>query len=192
MPKATIIIADGKDSTRRSLKDLLTRSGYLVQAEARNAPDLLRKARSMFPDLVIMDSSLEGGSIPEIVGILQGDDISNVIVLLDASHPRQLDDIANIKKPFNEETLLSVIDISLLYQNRFNTVRQEMDKLKESLNTRKGVEKAKGILMSKLGIEEAVAYRMMQKESMNRGLSMKNLAQAIIATEENNIIDKER
>jgi len=192
VPKASIIIADGKASSRRSLKELLTRSGYLIQAEAQNAPDLLRKARTMFPDIVIMDSGLEGGGIQEIADIITGDELSNVLVLVEGSHWRQLDNIPHIVKPYSEETLLSVIEVSLLYQNRFNSMRQEVDKLRDSLSTRKGIEKAKGILMKKLGIEEAEAYRSMQKESMNRGVSMKDLARAIIAANENEIIDKER
>jgi len=185
VPKATIIIADGNASSRKALKELLTRAGYLVQAEAQNAPDLLRKARTMYPDLVIMDSGLEGGGTQEIADIIKGDELSNVLVLGQGSHLRQLDDIAHIKKPYNEETLLSVIEVTMLYQTRFEFMQQEVKKLKESLNTRKGVERAKGILMKKLGIDEAEAYRTMQKESMNRGISMKDLARAIIATDEN-------
>lgn len=187
MPKATIVIADGKDTSRRVLKDLLIRAGYLVQAEARNAPELLRKARMMLPDLVIMDSNLEGGGTQEIAGILESDDLGNVIVLVDGSNPRQLDDIAHINKPYTEETILSVIEVLLLYQNRFNSIKQEVGKLKESLNTRKTVEKAKGILMKKLGIDEGDAYRKMQKESMNRSMSLKDLARAIIIADENEL-----
>jgi response regulator NasT len=190
--KARIIIADGNDNSRHRLKALLTGYGYLVQAEACNAPDLLRKARMMFPDLVILDSGLKGGSTQEIASILEGDELSNVLVLVDSSHPRQLNDIAHISKPYSEETLLSVIEVCLLYQNRFTSIKQEVGKLKESLNTRKGVEKAKGILMKKLGVDEAEAYRMMQKESMNRSISLKDLSMAIIIADENEIIDKER
>ncbi|MDD3364104.1 MAG: ANTAR domain-containing protein [Syntrophomonas sp.] len=192
MSKARIIIADGNDKSRLRLKALLTGYGYLVQAEARNAPDLLRKARMMFPDLVIMDSRLEGGSTQEIAGILESDELSNVLVLVDSSHPRQLDEIAHINKPYSEETLLSVIQVSLLYQSRFTSIKQEMGKLKESLNTRKGVEKAKGILMKKLGVDEAEAYRMMQKESMNRSISLKDLSRAIIIADQTEINNKER
>jgi response regulator NasT len=187
VPKATVVIADGKASSRRALKELLTRSGYLIQAEAQNAPDLLRKARTIFPDIVIMDSSLEGGGIQEIADIITGDELSNVLVLVDGSHWRQMENIPHIVKPYSEETLLSVIEVCLLYQNRFNSMRQEVVKLRESLTVRKGVEKAKGILMKRLGVEEAEAYRTMQKESMNRGISMKDLARAIIAANENEI-----
>lgn len=178
--RATILIGDGKDSSRRRLKDLLTRSGYLVEAEATNAPDLLRKARTMYPDLVIMDSSLEGGSVPEIAGIIEGDAISSVLVLAQGTQARIPEDIAHIQKPYTEETLLSVIEVVLLFQNRLSSARQEVSALKDSLQIRKNVEKAKGILMKQLGIDEAEAYRTMQKESMNRSISMKEMAQAII------------
>lgn len=192
MPKATIVIADGKASSRKVLKELLTRSGYLVQAEAQNAPDLLRKARTIFPDIVIMDSGLEGGGIQEIADIITGDELSNVLVLVDGPHWRQLENIPHIIKPYSEDTLLSVIEICLLYQTRFNSMKTEVDKLRESLTVRKGIEKAKGILMKKHGIDESEAYRSMQKESMNRGVSMKDLARAIIAADENEKNVKER
>ncbi len=178
--RATIIIADSKDSSRKVLKDLLNRSGYLVEAEATNGPELLRKARTMYPDLVIIDSGLEGGSIPEIAGIIEGDQISTVLVLIQGSLSRVPDDVAHIQKPYTEDTLLSVLNILLLYQSRLSSARKEVSALKESLQTRKRVEQAKGILMKQLEIDEAEAYRSMQKESMNRGISMKELAQAII------------
>lgn len=192
MPKATIVIADGKANSRKALKELLTRSGYLVQAEAQNAPDLLRKARTIFPDIVIMDSGLEGGGVQEIADIITGDELSNVLVLGDGPHWRQLENIPHIIKPYSEDTLLSVIEICLLYQTRFNSMKTEVDKLRESLTVRKGIEKAKGILMKKHGIDESEAYRSMQKESMNRGVSMKDLARAIIAADENEKNVKER
>ncbi len=163
------------------MKDLLNRSGYLVEAEATNAPELLRKARTMYPDLVIMDSDLKGGSIPEIAGIIEGDEISNVLVLVKGNLRRLPEDIAQIPMPYTEETLLAVVEVILLYQNRLSQARHEVSALKESLQTRKNVEQAKGILMKQLGVDEAEAYRTMQIESMNRSISMKELAQAIIA-----------
>jgi response regulator NasT len=185
VPKAKIIIADGNSSSRRALKELLTGSGYYVQAEAQNAPDLLRKVRVMFPDLVIMDSGLGGGGTQEIADIIMDDGLSNVLVLVEGYHWRQLDDIAHIKKPYSEETLLSAIEICLHFQNKMISMKKEVDKLRETLNVRKITEKAKGILMKQLGCSEAEAYRAMQQESMNRSLSMKDLAKAIIATNEN-------
>ena len=178
--QATILIGDGRDNSRRQLKALLTRSGYLVEAEAGNAPELLRRARTMYPDLVIMDSSLEGGSIPEIAGIIEGDGLSSVLVLVQGSPERIPAEVAHIQKPYTEETLLAVIDVLLLYQNRLASVQEQVTTLKETLRSRKLIEKAKGILMKNLNIDETAAYRTMQKESMNRSISMRELAQAVI------------
>jgi len=178
--RATILIGDGKENSRRRLKELLTRSGYLVEAEAGNGPELLRRARTMYPDLVIMDSGLEGGSVPEIAGIIEGDGLSSVLVLVQGSLDRIPAEVAHIQKPYTEETLLAVIDVLLLYQSRLTSSQRQVTSLKDSLKSRKLIEKAKGILMKNLGIDEAAAYRTMQKESMNRSISMKDLALAVI------------
>ena len=185
MTRARIVIGDGNSSNRRRLKELLTRAGFLVEAEATNAPELLRKTRHMYPDLVIMDVGLEGGGVAEIAGIIQGDDISNVLVLT-GNKGWVPEDIAQIQKPYTDETILSVIEVILIYQNRLASTRQEVTALKENLQSRKSVEQAKGILMKQLGVDEAEAYRTMQKESMNRSISMKDLARAIIIAYKDN------
>jgi len=178
--RATIIIGDGKDNSRRRLKDLLSRAGYRVEAEAANGPELLRKARTIYPDLVIMDSSLDGGSVPEIAGIIEGDGISTVLVLVQGSPGRLPEDIATLQKPYTEDTLLAVTEVLLLYQHRLSSAREEVQALRDSLQTRKSIEQAKGILMKQLGCDEGEAYRTLQKESMNRSISMKDLARAVI------------
>jgi len=190
VPTARIIIADSKDNSRRMLRENLIRAGYLVQAEARNAPDLLRKARAILPDLVILDSNLEGASTMEVVGILEDDNLSTVLVLKGEKDIRRLGEIVHIQKPYTEDTLLSVIEVCLLYRSKVVSIQHEVDKLKENLNSRKIIEKAKGMIMKKLGIAENEAYRMMQKQSMDRGTSMKDLARTVIANEENQIKDK--
>ena len=190
MPRARIIIADSKENSRKSLRDTLQRAGYLVQAEALNAPDLLRKVRRILPDLVIMDFNLEGASPMEIAGILEDDNLSSVLVLTGDSGNRRLDDIAHIQKPYTEETLISVIELSLLYRNKVVSMQHEVDRLKDNLNNRKCTEKAKGIIMSSQGLSENEAYRMMQKQSMDQAMSMKELAQGIIKADENNSKNK--
>lgn len=190
MPRARIIIADSKENSRKCLREILQRAGYLVQAEARNVPDLLRKARLIFPDLVILDVNLEGASPMEIAGILEDDNLCSVLVLTGDSDSRRLEDIAHIRKPYTEETLISVIELTILYRNKVASMQQEVDRLKENLNNRKLVEKAKGIIMSSQDLSENEAYRLMQKQSMDRAMSMKELARGIIVAEEKNIKNK--
>jgi len=180
----TILVGDSNDSSRRRLKELLKSSGYLVEAEAANAPDLLRKARTTYPDLVIIDSSLKGGSMQEIAGIIEGDEISSVLLLVQEPKYKFPDSIAQIQKPYSDETLLTVIEVLFLYKNRLCDAKQEINVLKDRLQTRKEIERAKGILMKHFGIDEAEAYREMQTESMKRSIPMKEIAQAILAAYE--------
>jgi len=185
VPGARIIIADSKDNSRKNLRDALQRAGYTVQAEARSAPDLLRKVRRIIPDLVILDDDLEGGSPMEIAGIIEDDNLSSVLVITDNPDSRRLVEIAHIQKPYTEETLISVIELSILYRNKVISMQNEVDRLKENLSNRKLVEKAKGIIMRNQGLTENEAYRFMQKQSMDHAMSMKELARRIITAEEN-------
>lgn len=184
MPRARIIIADSKESSRRTLKDILTKEGFHVQAEARNVPDLLRKARTILPDLVILDGNLEGGSTREVAGIIEDDNLSTVLLITSERNAGVNGEIAQILKPYTEDTLLSVIEVCLLYRNKVVLMQQEVSRLKENLNSRKIIEKAKGIIMYNAGLNESEAYRWMQKQSMDRGKSMKDLARAVIENEE--------
>jgi response regulator NasT len=179
-----IIIADSKENSRRILKDTLQHAGYQIQAEARNAPELLRKTRRLFPDLVIIDANLEGGSPEEIAGIIEDDNLSSVLVITDDIHRRSLQEIAHLLKPYTEETLVSVIEVALLYRSKVASIQQEVTRLKENLSNRKLIEKAKGMIMKTQGLTESEAYRYLQKQSMNRAMSMKDLAQEIILSEE--------
>lgn len=178
---ARIIVADSKESSRKQLRECLKKYGFQVQAEARNAPDLLRKARTIYPDLAVIDSNLEGGSIFEIAGILQEDEITQVLIVAD-NYNVYLREFAHILKPYAPDTLISAVEICLFYNSRFNTMRKQVTRLQEDLRTRKLVDQAKGIMMEKWGMSEGEAYRSLQKESMNRGMSMKEIARAVIET----------
>ncbi len=188
MSTARIIIADSKVNSRKILRESLIRAGYCIQAEARNVPDLLRKARTILPDLVILDSNLEGGSTMEVTGILLDDNLGTVLVLKGESDNRNLEDLVQIQKPYTEDTLLSVIEVCMLYRSKLIAAQNEVDRLKENLNSRKIIEKAKGIIMTNLAITENEAYRLMQKDSMDRGITMKDLARAIIIAEESLLV----
>lgn len=185
MHEAKIIIADSKDSSRKLLKDNLILYGYQVMAEARNAPDMLRKTRNLYPDLVIIDSNLEGGSAFEIAGIIQDDNIANVLIISSEPNSYQIKEYAHIFKPYTQETLASVVEVCLLFKEKVISMQKEVDKLKESLSSRKLVEQAKGVLMKHMKLSEPEAYRLLQKESMNKGTPMRAIAQAVIEAYEN-------
>lgn len=180
VPRARIIVADSKDSSRRLTRDILQRSAYQVVAETKNMPDTLRKCRTFYPDLLVIDSSLEGGSVIELAGIVEGDNLAQVLILTGEKDGHLRRDYAHVDKPVSEETLLSVVEVCLFYKQQVENMQKELGKMREEINTRKLVEQAKGILMKTLGIDEKDAYRRIQKESMNRGLNKKEVARAII------------
>ena len=180
MIKAKIIIGDSHEKSRRFLKEILRRHGYNIVADVSNAPELLRKTRVLFPDLVIVAGDIEGGSINEIAGIIEYDDLSNVLIMTDGFKASSLDYFPHLIKPFSEDTFLSVVEVCLLYSQRFGSMKKEILKLQESLNNRKVIEKAKGILITTTGITEEEAYHSMRKLSMDKSMSMIEIARAII------------
>ncbi|HEX3010588.1 MAG TPA: response regulator, partial [Syntrophomonadaceae bacterium] len=114
MDSARIIIADSKENSRKFLRECLNRNGFQIQAETRNAPDLLRRARTMYPDLVILDTNIEGGGVSEIAGILQDDEIADVLIIGESEN-HQLREHAHILKPYSPETLITAVEICLFY-----------------------------------------------------------------------------
>lgn len=179
MENARIIIADSKENSRKLLRECLNRNGFQIQAEIRNAPDLLRRAKTMYPDLVVMDANIEGGGIFEIASIIQEDAIAEVLIIA-GSESHRLKEYAHIIRPYASETLAAAVEICLLYNSRVNLMRKQVVNLQEDMRTRKLVDQAKGILMEKWNITEGEAYRSLQKESMNKGISLKDLARGVI------------
>ncbi len=183
MSKSKIIIAESNEKSRNSLKTILIKYGYSVVGEVNNAPELLRETRKLFPDLVIIASDIEGGSIFEVAGIIEYDQLAAVLILTDDLRNYSTEAFPQIMKPFLPETLFSVVEICLLYNQRLHSIRNEVKKLRENLEDRKMIEKAKGVLMTKMGISEEEAYRKMRKLSMDKSISMKNIACAVIETD---------
>ncbi|MBO8159114.1 ANTAR domain-containing protein [Thermosyntropha sp.] len=185
MDEGSIVIGDSNQLSRNFIKDVLICGGFKVQAEAINTFELLRVCRSLYPDLVIIDSKLEGGNVKEIAGIIEGDNLGSVIFITrnnDATCFAQ--DYPHIIRPINPDVLLAVVEVSFYYQNKINAAKKEIDRLREELKTRQLVEKAKGILMKKYDMDEDQAHRWLQRESMNHGVAKREIARMLILANE--------
>jgi|SRR5579884_2414165 len=183
-----IIIADDESLIRLDLREMLTHLGYDVIAEAadgRNALDLARKLR---PDLVIMDIKM-----PEVDGISAAEDLTREriapVVLLTAYSDQALVERAKeagvvgyVVKPFREAELMPVIELSRARFEEFCELEREVGNLKDALETRKIVERAKGVLMEAHGLREAEAFHRIRKTSMDARKSMREVAEAILLT----------
>ena len=183
-----LVIADDESIIRMNLRETLVGLGYLVVGDAGDGVSAIHLARELRPDLVIMDIKM-----PKLDGIaaakvLTEENIAPVL-LLTAYSDRELVDRAReagvvnyIVKPFREAELLPAIEIALARFVEFNTINKELGDLKDTMETRKLVERAKGVLMDTQGLKEQDAFRKIQQLSMNTRKSMREIAQAILLT----------
>ncbi|MGE5422075.1 MAG: ANTAR domain-containing response regulator [Ignavibacteriales bacterium] len=179
-----IILAASDNNLKRMVQDSLTTQGYYVVAEAGNAADVLRKARSMHVDLVIMETGLPGGRIGEVAMILEEDGLAPVLMITGEKDP-EIRDFNYILKPVNPYALIPAVKSASLAFRKRQELRREVERLKDQLGTRKSVDIAKGLLMQGRGLSEDDAHKAMQKMSMDRGLPLKKVAEAIIAAKDN-------
>lgn len=181
-----VIIAEDDPLQRLDLKEMLQALGYLVVGEAGDGISVINLSRELRPDLVIMDIRM-----PDLDGIAAAKTLTEEriapVLLLTAFSQRELVEgakeagvVGYIVKPFREEELVPAVEVALARFREFRELEQEAADLRETLETRKLVERAKGILMDTQGLKEADAFRKIQKLSMNTRKSMREIAEAIL------------
>lgn len=186
MERARIIIADDESIIRMDLREMLTNLGYLVVGEAGDGRSAVNLARELRPDVAIFDIKMPGMDGIEAARILTEEKIAPV-VLLTAYSQRELVERAKeagvvgyITKPMRESDLIPAIEVAMARFSELQALEKEVGDLKQALETRKLVDRAKGILMDTQGLTEAEAFRKIQKMSMNKRRQMKDVAEAII------------
>ncbi|MEI7643619.1 MAG: response regulator [Chloroflexales bacterium] len=190
MAQTRLVIADDESIIRMNLKETLVGLGYLVVGEAGDGVSVINLARELQPDLVLMDIKMPKLDGIQAAKILTEEKIAPVL-LLTAYSDRELVDRAKeagvvnyVVKPFREAELLPAIEIAMARYQEFLEMDKQIYDLKETLDTRKLVERAKGILMDSQGLKEAEAFRKIQQLSMNTRKSMKEIAQAVLLANE--------
>jgi len=186
LERTRVIIADDESIIRMDVREMLTNLGYLVVGEVGDGRSAVNLARELKPDIVVMDIKMPGMDGIEAAKILTEEKISPVL-LLTAYSQRDLVERAKeagvagyIVKPFQESDLAPAIEVALARFREFRALEQEVEDLQEALETRKLVDRAKGILMDTQGLKESEAFRKIQKMSMNTRKPMKQVAEAII------------
>ncbi|MBA2759454.1 MAG: response regulator [Chloroflexia bacterium] len=184
--KWRIIIADDESLIRLDLREMLTHIGYDVVAEAGDGRTAIDLAKNLRPDLLIMDIKM-----PDLDGIAAAEELTREriapVVLLTAysdqalvERARQAGVVGYVVKPFREAELMPVIELSRARFDEFRTLEREVGSLKDALETRKVVERAKGVLMESRGMRESEAFHRIRKASMDARKSMKEVAEAIL------------
>lgn len=185
-----IIIAFGNDSQSIKIKNLLTENGYTVIDLVKDGQECLRKARLLKPDLVILDFDLPLFTGYDVAKVLSEDKISSTLLIVNDNQKSLINehrdrwDCTSLIKPINRSALISTVELIITNNKKIRLLQNEIQELKESLEVRKLVEKAKGILMTKQGLSEQEAFRKIQRQSMDKGIPMKEVAKAIILASE--------
>lgn len=186
MERKRVIIADDESLVRIDLREMLTELGYLVVSEVGDGQSAVNMARKLEPDVVLMDIKMPGLDGIEAARLLTSEKIAPVVLLTAYSQTELIERakeagvVGYMVKPFREADLAPAIELAIARFAEFRTLEKEVDNLAEALETRKKVEKAKGILMDKHGMTEHDAFRKIQKMSMNTRRPMKEVAEAII------------
>jgi AmiR/NasT family two-component response regulator len=186
LKRKRILIADDESIILMDLREMLTNLGYLVVGEANDGQSAVNMAREVRPDLVVMDIKMSGLDGIEAAKILTEEKIAPVLLLTAYSQQDLIERataagvVGYLVKPFRESNLAPAIEVTMARFQEFQVVQKDVVDLKEALETRKVVDRAKGILMDTQGLSEQEAFRRIQKMSMNTRRAMKDIAEAIV------------
>jgi response regulator NasT len=183
--KFRIVVAEDETLIRMDLVEMLTESGYEVVGQGVNGQEAIDLTNTHKPDLVILDVKM-----PVLDGISAAEKIINLcpVLMLTAFSQRELVErardtgvMAYVVKPFTINDLLPAIEISISRYRQMKSLEVEVADLYERLETRKVLDRAKGILMKALNMSEPDAFSWIQKTAMDRRISMKEVAQGVIS-----------
>jgi len=180
-----VVVAEDEALIRMDVVATLQEAGYEVVGEAGDGEEAVRLAIELVPDLMIMDIKM-----PKLDGISAAEKISELkipVVLVTAFSQADLvkraadaGAMAYVTKPFKPSDLLPAIQIALSRSEELFALETEIVDLNERLETRKLMDRAKGLLQSKMKLSEPEAFRWIQKASMDRRLSMSQVAKAVL------------
>lgn len=184
-----VVIADDEPLIRMDLKELLEEASTCqVVAEARDGTEVIELVKQHEPDIVFMDIRMPNKDGIEAAKELQGTVKRRVpIIMLTAySQPELYEEaskagvFAYLTKPLRKADLAPAIEVAMARALEMYQLQSEIDSLNNKLETRKLVEKAKGLLMKKYEIDEPTAYRRLQKTAMDERVGLREVAQKII------------
>ena len=181
-----VVIAEDEALIRLDLAEMLAEEGYEVVGQAGDGEAAVNLVEELRPDLAVFDVKM-----PKLDGISAAEQVASKrlapVVILTAFSQRELVErardagaMAYLVKPFNKSDLVPAIEIALSRFAELAQLESEVDDLTDRLETRKVVDRAKGILQDKLGLSEPEAFRWLQKTAMDLRLSMRVVAEGVI------------
>jgi response regulator NasT len=184
MNSKRILIAEDETLIRMDLAEMLRENGYEVIGEATNGEEAIALAIELKPDLAILDVKM-----PKLDGITAAEKIVEIapVLMLTAFSQKDLVEraldagvMAYVVKPFTIDDLIPAIEIAAIRHAQMLALQREVEDLNERLETRKLVDRAKGILMQAMKLSEPEAFKWIQRTAMDKRVSMKVVAEAVI------------
>jgi response regulator NasT len=158
----------------------------LIVAETDDGMGTLRQARTVRPDIAVISEDLLGMVSSQVVTVLLEDRICPTVMITASSSSEVIEAakrggvLGLVNRPVQKHMLLTSMELAYEHYRRLSEMEHEIEELKDKLENRKIIEKAKGIIMENLKLSESEAYRHIQTQSMNQKTPMKQIAQAII------------
>jgi AmiR/NasT family two-component response regulator len=185
-----VVVADDERDTRQFLQEVLTQLGHEVTAVCATGRELIDRCHATRPDIVITDIKM-----PDMDGIEAAEAIAKEqtvpVILVSAHHEAELLAragagyiMAYLVKPVKPPDLQAALTMGLLRFEQFQAVRKEAADLRQALEDRKIIERAKGVLMELGGLSERDAFRRLQKMASDKNRKMLEVAQMILTVEE--------
>ncbi|WP_246462447.1 ANTAR domain-containing response regulator [Trueperella pecoris] len=180
------LVVEDETLIRLDIVETLQDAGYTVVAEGASGDEAIELAQEHDPDLIVMDVKMPGmDGLTAAERILSDHQVA--IVMLTAFSQKELVErardagaMAYVVKPFTPEHLIPAVEIALSRSREIASLENEVSSLTEKFETRKRVDQAKGLLQEKMGLTEPEAFRWIQKTSMDRRLTMREVADAVV------------
>jgi AmiR/NasT family two-component response regulator len=185
--KNSIVVVDDDPIIRMDIREMLEEGGYLVSGEAKNGEEAIELISRLKPDLAVMDIKMpvmNGIKASHIIRKLQQD--TSILLLTAYSQKELVKDArdagvaAFLLKPVSEEDLLPAVEIALSQKEKMDALKNDIKQLKQSIEERKVIEKAKGIVMQTYALNEEAAYKKMRAASMTSRIPLSKLAACIL------------
>ena len=184
--RTKILIAEDEAIIRLDLKESLEAEGYEVVGETGRGDEVIGLVRSLEPDLVILDIKMPGMTGIQAAEIITEEGLAAVILLTAFSQQELVQQASNagvlayLVKPFQRSDLVPSIELALGRFKEITVLKEEKTLLENNLESRKVIDRAKGMLTDKYGLKESDAYRYIQKKAMTERTTMKDIAETIL------------